>query len=69
MAIKDSYTLIQQMAANAEEAQMMKDPDFRADRQKAEQQEAQLVQPTSWEQASQGLERLPEPQTSQELER
>ncbi|MBS0167066.1 MAG: hypothetical protein JSR29_13345 [Nitrospira sp.] len=36
MAREDSYKLIQQMNADSYEAEMMKDPDFRADRERAE---------------------------------
>lgn len=38
MALKDSYKLIHQMAADSYEAEMMKDPDFKADMERAELQ-------------------------------
>lgn len=38
MALEDSYNLIKQMAADSDEAEMMKDLDFRVARERAEQE-------------------------------
>lgn len=88
MANEDSYKLIQQMAADSYEAEMMKDPDFRLQMAAAEAQERgklhdyfsdpetvqlptaeQVTAPTSWAQASEGLDPIPQRQHSEELER
>jgi hypothetical protein len=48
MAQENSYKLIEQMNADSYEAEMMKDPDFRADRERAEHlynQEQGIVPP------------------------
>ena len=65
MALEDSYTLIKQMAADSYEAEMMKDPDFRADMERAEREAAATS--TLWQEAAQGLE-IPQQQASQDNE-
>ncbi len=41
MALEDSYKLFRQMNADSYEAEMMKDPDFKADMERAELQTAE----------------------------
>lgn len=62
MAIEDSYKVIHQLAADDYINGLLKDPAMQADMERA-------AEPTSWAQASEGLEPILQRGHSEEMER
>lgn len=62
MAAENSYKLIKEMVADDYITGLLKDPAMQADSERA-------AEPTSWAQAAEGLDDIPQPKASGEMER